>query len=56
MVETTASDIIVTDVLLQHVVVDVLQLVAYFSVKHSLAEINHEIHDKELFTIAHSFK
>jgi hypothetical protein len=35
---------------------DILHPVTYFSRKHSAAEINHEIYDKELVAIIHAFK
>jgi hypothetical protein len=56
VVETDPTNLVVTGVLLQHDDYDILHPVTYFSRKHSPAEINYEIHDKELLTIVQTIK
>jgi hypothetical protein len=56
MVETDASDVVVARVLLQYDDNNILHPVVYFSSKHSPAEINYEIYDKELLEIVWAFK
>jgi hypothetical protein len=56
IVETDASDFALGAVLSQKGDDDMLHPIAYHSRKFSPAEINHEIHDKELLAIVDSFK
>ena len=56
MVETDASDYVSTGVLSQPDDNGVLRPVAFFSKKHSPAECNYEIYDKELLPIVRSFE
>jgi hypothetical protein len=56
MVETNVSYILVTGILSQHDDDNILYLVPYVPKKHSSAEINYEMNDKELLTIIHAFK
>jgi hypothetical protein len=56
VVETDAFTLIVTGVLSQLDDDDILHPVAYFSRKHSLAEIHYEIFNKELLAIIRAFK
>jgi hypothetical protein len=51
VVETDASNLVVTGVLSQYDNDNILHLVTYFSRKHSPAEINSEIYDKKLLAI-----
>jgi ABC-type uncharacterized transport system auxiliary subunit len=53
---TEASDLVITNVFSQFDDDDILHAVAHFSRKHSPAEINYEIYDKELLTIVRAFK
>ncbi|KAH0615359.1 uncharacterized protein H6S33_000995 [Morchella sextelata] len=55
-VETDASDYISTGILSQYDDNGTLRPVAYFSKKHSPAECNYEIYDKELLGIIRSFE
>ena len=54
--KTDASDYVSEGILSQYDENDVLHPVAYFSKKHSPAECNYEIYDKELMAIIHAFK
>jgi hypothetical protein len=56
MVEIDVSNIIVVGVLSQYDNYVILYPVAYFSRKHSPAEINNEIYHKELLTIIQGYK
>jgi hypothetical protein len=56
VVETDASNLVVAEVLSQYNDDDISHPVAYFSRKHSLAEINYDIYDKELLAIVQAFK
>ena len=56
MVKTDASDYVSGGILLQYDENDVLHPVAYFSKKHSPAECNYEIYNKELMAIVRAFK
>jgi hypothetical protein len=56
MVETDASNLIITRVLSQHDDDNILHPVAYFSRKHFPIEIHYEIYEKELLTIIWTFK
>jgi hypothetical protein len=56
IVETDASDYVSAGVLSQYDDDRILHLVAYFSKKHSPAECNYEIYDKELMAIIHAFE
>lgn len=56
VVETDASDFVSGGVLSQPDEEDVLHPVAYFSKKHSPAECNYEIYDKELLAIVRTFE
>ena len=56
VVETDASDYVSARVLSQPDNKGVLRPVAFFSKKHSLAEFNYEIYDKELLAIVRSFE
>jgi hypothetical protein len=56
MVETDTSNLIITGVLSQYDDDNILHPVAYFSRKHSPAEINYEIYDKELLAIIQVLK
>jgi len=51
VIETDASDFVSTGVLSQPDENGILHPVAFFSKKHSLAECNYEIYDKELLAI-----
>ncbi|KAH0613403.1 uncharacterized protein H6S33_005289 [Morchella sextelata] len=55
-VETDASDYVSAGVLSQYDDNGILRPVAYFSKKHSPAECNYEIYDKELLAIIRSFE
>jgi hypothetical protein len=55
-VETDASDHVSASLLSQYDDNGTLRPVAYFSKKHSPAECNYEIYDKELLTIIRSFE
>ncbi|KAI0995439.1 Transposon Tf2-9 polyprotein [Podosphaera aphanis] len=55
-VETDASDYVTAGVLSQYNSNGILQPVAYFSKKHSPAECNYEIYDKELLAIIRAFE
>jgi len=55
-VETDASDFVSTAVLLQYDDKGTLHPVAFFSKKHSPAECNYEIYDKELMAIVRAFE
>jgi hypothetical protein len=56
IVETDASDYVSTGVLSQYDDGGILHPVTFFSKKHSPAECNYEIYDKELMAIVHTFK
>jgi hypothetical protein len=56
VLETNASHLVIVGVLSQYDNNDILYPVAYFSRKHSLAEINYEIYDKRLLAIIQAFK
>jgi hypothetical protein len=56
IVETDASDYVSAGVLSQYDDDGILHLVAYFSKKHSPAECNYEIYDKELMAIVCAFE
>ena len=56
VVETDASDYVSAEVLSQPDDKGVIRLVAFFSKKHSPAECNHEIYNKELLAIIRSFE
>jgi hypothetical protein len=56
IVETDASDYVSAGVLSQYDDDNVLHPVAYFSKKHSPAECNYEIYDKELMVIVQPFE
>ena len=51
LVETDASDYVSASILSQHNDKEILHPVAFFSKKHSPAECNYEIYDKELLAI-----
>ena len=54
--KTDASDYVSEGILSQYDENDVLHPVAYFFKKHSPAECNYEIYDKELIVIVRAFK
>jgi len=56
IIETDASDFAIGAVLSQRVEENRLHLVAFHSQKFQPAEINYEIHDKELLAIVNAFK
>ena len=56
MIKTDASDYVSEGILLQYNENDVLHPVAYFFKKHSPAECNYEIYNKELMAIIRAFK
>jgi hypothetical protein len=56
VIETNASNLVVTGVLSQQDNEDILYPIAYISKKHSPAEINHKIYDKRLLAIICTFK
>ena len=56
VVKTDASDYVSEGILSQYDENGVLHPVAYFSRKHSPAECNYEIYDKELMAIVHTFE
>ena len=56
IVETDASDYVSAGVLSQYGEDGILHPVAFFSTKHSLAESNYEIYDKELMAIVWAFE
>jgi hypothetical protein len=56
IVETNASDYVSAGVLSQYDDDGILHPVAYFSKKHSPAECNYEIYDKELMAIVCTFE
>ena len=56
LVETDASDYVSAGILSQRDKEGVLYLVAFFSKKHSPAECNYEIYDKELIAIVRCFE
>jgi hypothetical protein len=57
VVETDASNLVIARVLLQYDDNnDIPYLMAFFSRKHSPAEINYEIYDKEPLVIVQAFK
>ena len=56
VVETDASDYVSGGILSQYDENNVLHPVAYFSKKHSPAECNYEIYDKELMAIVRAFE
>ena len=56
IVETDASDYVSAGILLQYDDDAILNPVAFFSKKHSPAECNCEIYDKELMAIVRCFE
>ena len=56
MIKTDASDYVSEEILSQYDKNDVLHPVMYFFKKHSPAEYNYEIYDKELIVIICTFK
>ena len=56
VVKTDASDYVSEGILSQYDENDVLHPIAYFFKKHSPAECNYEIYDKELMAIIRAFK
>jgi hypothetical protein len=56
IIETDASDYISTGILSQYDDKGILHPVTFFSKKHSPAECNYEIYDKELLAIVRAFK
>jgi hypothetical protein len=56
IVETDASDYVSASILSQYNDEGLLHPVAFFSKKHSLAECNYEIYDKELMAIIRAFE
>ena len=56
IIETDASDYVSAGIMSQYDDNSVLHPVAYFSKKHSLAEYNYEIYDKELIAIIRCFE
>jgi hypothetical protein len=56
IIETDASDYISAGILSQYDDEGILHTVTFFSKKHSLAECNYEIYDKELMAIVRAFK
>jgi hypothetical protein len=56
IVETDASDYVSAGVLSQYDDQGILHLVTFFSKKHSPAECNYEIYDKELMAIVRVFE
>ena len=56
IVETDASDYVSAGVLSQYGEDGILHPVAFFSTKHSPAECNYEIYDKELLAIVRAFE
>ena len=56
VMKTDASDYVSGGILLQYDENGVLHPIAYFSKKHSPAECNYEIYDKELMAIVCAFK
>jgi len=56
IVETDASDYVSASILAQHDDDGVLHPVAFYSKKHSPAECNYEIYDKELMAIVRTFE
>ena len=56
IVETDASDYVSAGILSQYDSSNTLRPVAYFSKKHSPAECNYEIYDKELLAIVRAFE
>lgn len=56
LVETDASDLILTEVLSQYDDDGLLRLVAFYSKKHSLVEPNNEIYNKKLMVIVGDFE
>ena len=56
IIETDASDYVSAGIMLQYDDNGVLHPVAYFSKKHSPAECNYEIYNKELMAIIRCFE
>ena len=56
MIKTDASDYVSEEILSQYDENDVLHLITYFFKKHSSAECNYEIYNKELIVIVYTFK
>jgi hypothetical protein len=56
LVKTDAYNLVIVGILLQYADNDVLHPIAYFSRKHSPAEMDYEIYDKELLTIVRAIK
>jgi len=56
IIETDASDFAIGAVLLQRDKENCLHLVAFHSRKFQPAEVNYEIHDKELLAVVNAFK
>jgi hypothetical protein len=56
LVETLASDYVSAGIFSQHDKEGKVHPIAYFSKKHTPAECNYEIYDKELFAIIRTFE
>ena len=56
IVETDASDYVLVSMMSQYDADSILHPVAFFSKKHSPAECNYKIYDKELMAIIHCFE
>jgi hypothetical protein len=56
IVETDASDYVSASVLSQYDDAGMLHPIAFFSKKHTPAECNYEIYNKELIAIIHAFE
>ena len=56
MIKTDASDYVSEEILSQYDENDVLHLITYFFKKHSSAECNYEIYNKELMAIVRTFE
>ena len=56
IVETDASDYVLAGVMSQYDTDGILHPIAFFSKKHSPAECNYEIYDKELMAIIRCFE
>ena len=56
IIETDASDYVSAGIMSQHDDSGTLDPVVVFSKKHSPAECNYEIYDKELMTIVRAFE
>ena len=56
IIETDASDYVSAGVLSQHDDDGILHPVAFFSTKHSPADCNYKIYDKELMAVVRAFE